>query len=489
MRKSLIITGIVALAGIFSLFLLDYISSNKKHSYWFAEAKEGKFEVVLSVTGELLAEKSVDIIAPSVVRQEQQQQEQQPQQQQRQGDRGQRGSGGQGYIAGLSSGAERSGSISRMLTESAGSGGEIRLAPLRITDMVPEGTIVKQGDYIAQLDKTDYDNTLKTNREQLATYKSYLELRILDSAVMLSGLRDDIKNQIFLISEAEIKFRNSRFEAPDVLRKAEINLEKAKRLLEQKQRSYVLRQAQTYQSILNLQFQIAQLEGTISRLEEVLREFTIRAPVDGMVIYKKDPHGNKRKVGSMISPFDRVVATIPDMSVMLSKVYISEIDISKISIGLPVEISFDAFPGKLLRGTITQVANIGETLPNADTKVYETIIKIDGSDPDLRPTMTSNNKIIIKVIDNALYIPSDCLHSGADSIPFVYTKHGLKQIVIPGETNEKMVVIKQGLKPGTQVYVIEPANPEKFRLAGKYLIPAIREISRAKGHITSYNPM
>ena len=58
--------------------------------------------------------------------------------------------------------------------------------------------------------------------------------------------------------------------------------------------------------------------------------FTITAPASGMVIYKKEWSGNKRKVGSTINPFDRVVATLPDLTSMLSKTYVNEIDVSKI---------------------------------------------------------------------------------------------------------------------------------------------------------------
>lgn len=472
MKKSLIITGIVALSLVVFLIVINYVSSVKKYSYWFAESKEGKFEISVTATGEIVAENSIDILAPSVMLEENQ-----PQQAQRQ-------EGGQSSIAGLTGGASRSGSVSSM-PGSSRSGSEIRLAPLRITDLIPEGTIVRKGDYIGQLDRTEYSNNLKSYQEQLATLKDRLELRILDSAVLLSGLRDDIKNQIFLIGEAEMKFRNSKYEAPDIIRKAEINLEKAKMLLEQKQRSYILRKAQTYQNIINVKFQIEQLEGTIARLEELLREFTIRAPADGMVVYKKDQLGIKRKVGSMITPFDRIVATIPDLTSLQSKVYISEIDISKITTGLPVEISLDAFPQKRLSGTVISIANIGETLPRADSKVYEAIIKIDGSDPDLRPTMTTTNKIIVKVIDKTVYIPGECLFSTADSIPFVYTRGGLKQVVIPGDFNDKMVEIKQGLKPGVKVYVIEPSKPETFRFTGKNLIPLIKEINRSRKQISS----
>ena len=50
-----------------------------------------------------------------------------------------------------------------------GGGDRMRLQSFKISDIVPEGTVVNEGDYIAQLDRTDYDNTLKTALESLNT--------------------------------------------------------------------------------------------------------------------------------------------------------------------------------------------------------------------------------------------------------------------------------------------------------------------------------
>ena len=58
-----------------------------------------------------------------------------------------------------------------------------------------------------------------------------------------------------------------------------------------------------------------------------------------------------------------MVATLPNLSKMISKTYINEIDISKVKIGQRVEIGVDAFPEKKFTGEVTEVANIGE--PNA----------------------------------------------------------------------------------------------------------------------------
>ena len=79
-----------------------------------------------------------------------------------------------------------------------------------------------------------------------------------------------------------------------------------------------------------------------------------------MVIYYRDRGGAKRKIGSSISPWDPVVATLPDMSTMISKTYVNEIDVSKVKPGQKVEIIVDAFPEKRYTGVVTSVANIGE---------------------------------------------------------------------------------------------------------------------------------
>jgi hypothetical protein len=199
-----------------------------------------------------------------------------------------------------------------------------------------------------------------------------------------------------------------------------------------------------------------------------------------MIIYKRDRLGAKRKVGSSVSPWDNVVATLPDMSSMLSKTYVNEIDVSKVKPGQKVEIMVDAFPEKSYTGAVTSVANIGEQLPNADAKVFEVLIDVNESDPILRPSMTTGNKIITKTITDVIYIPLESVQAGADSIPFVYQKNGTRQVVVLGESNENNVVIDKGLEPGVQVYLSTPEKPESFKLVGQELISVIKERAQTK---------
>jgi multidrug efflux pump subunit AcrA (membrane-fusion protein) len=239
--------------------------------------------------------------------------------------------------------------------------------------------------------------------------------------------------------------------------------------------SYKLRKIQITTEINNTKRNLNNQEMLVKNLESFLAQFTIAAPSDGMIIYKKDRLGNKRKAGSSINPFDNVIATLPDLTSMLSKVYVSEIEVSKVLPGQKVNITVDAFPEKSYTGSVISVGNIGEQLPNSDAKMFEVQIRVDGSDMTLRPAMTTWNKIILKTIDDAVYIPLECVQAGADSVPYVYKKNKTRQIVVLGDLNDKSAVVKEGLEPGTSVYLVPPEDAASFKLVGENLLSSIKE--------------
>jgi hypothetical protein len=428
MKKTVIITAIVAVVAIIAMIAVSKAKSKKDIGNLYAEAKRGQFDIIVTTTGELQAENSTDIRGPEIAQNR-----------------------------------------------------NIRAADIKITDLVPEGTEVKAGDYIATLDRTSFDNSLKDELERLTTYETNLEVRILDTAVTLSNLRDNIKNLRFSVEEAGITLEQSKFEPPTTIRQAEIALDKASRSLDQAIRGYALRVEQARSDMRNIRNNLTEQRQRVTDLQKVLSQFIINAPSDGMVIYKRDRTGAKRKVGSSISPWDNVVATLPDMTTMISKTYVNEIDVSKVKSGQRVEILVDAFPEKKYTGSVRSVANIGEQLPNADAKVFEVLIKVDGSDLILRPSMTTGNKIVTKTISEVTYIPLESVQTGLDSIPFVFKKNGTKQIVVLGESNENNIVVEQGLEPGDLIYLNTPEEPEKItKVVGTELIPVIKEKENAR---------
>ena len=141
----------------------------------------------------------------------------------------------------------------------------------------------------------------------------------------------------------------------------------------------------------------------------------------------------------------------------------NEVDVRKVKVGQSVDLGLDAYPDKKFTGLVTRVANVGEQRPNSDAKVFEVSVEINGTDPTLRPSMTTSNKIIASEVENVLYIPLECLHSQFDSITYVFKKSGIKTIkqeVTVGETNSNDAVVLYGLADEDRIFLSVPVGLE-----------------------------
>ncbi len=404
------------------IVLIMAISRSKKktESELIVAVTQGEFEILVAVTGELQAKNSENIMGPDL----------------------------------------RS--------------GVFRFGEYKIQDLIMEGTVVDSGDYVAELDRSTAANSVLDVEDRITEAESRALTTRLDTTMTLQGLRDDLLNKGFAVEEARIKLEQSKFEPPATIRQAEIDLDKAKRSLEQAYANYDLKVQQAKASMVEAEIDLNRQLRRRQQMLEILEKFTIRAPKKGMVIYYREWNGQKRKVGSSLSPFDPVVATLPDLSVMVSKTYVNEIDISKVKRGQIVRIGVDAFPDRRYTGKVTSVADIGEQLANADAKVFEVVIEVNESDAIMRPSMTTSNAIVINTLSNVKHIPIDAIHS-QDSIPFVYTTSHTKQIVVLGESNENEIVIEQGLSVGDKVFISIPEDSQKWKIVGDDLIPIIKE--------------
>jgi hypothetical protein len=348
----------------------------------------------------------------------------------------------------------------------------VQIWQVKISDLVAEGTSVKKGDYIALLDKTEIGNKLKERETELQKEESRYVQTQLDTTLTLRAARDELINLSFTVNEKEIVLEQSKYEPPATIRQAEIDLQKAKRSYEQAKENYRIKKNQAAAKMQEVAVLVDQNKSRVQQITDIMKEFTISAPESGMVIYQREWNGRKKTVGSTIQPWDPTVATLPDLSVMLSKTYVNEVDIRKIKKDQVVRIGLDAFPEKKLSGKVVSVANVGEQMPNSDAKVFEVNIQIHESDTTLRPSMTTSNNIVANKLKDVLFIPLECLHNQGDSITYVFKKTGasiVKQQVKIGQTNDNEAIIMEGVKEGENLFLSMPKNAENKELV---LLPA-----------------
>ncbi len=338
---------------------------------------------------------------------------------------------------------------------------------VKIENMVTEGTVVDSGQFVASLDRTEISNKLKDKQTELEKLQSQYTKTRLDTSLELRSARDELVNLKYAMEEAKITLEQSKFEPPATIRQVTIEMEKQERNYEQAQKNYKLKLEKAKANMAEVSASLQQVERNYQDLIEVVEEFTVNAPKSGMVIYKRNWDGAKQGVGSTLSAWDNVVATLPDLSEMISKTYVNEIDISKIKVNQTVEIGVDAFPEKKFTGKVIEVANIGEQMRTTNAKVFEVKIKVNEYDSILRPAMTTKNAILTAIVPKVLFLPIEAIHN-EDSLTFVYKKDGgrvHKQEVIVGQSNENEIIIQEGLKQNDEVLMSIPENHEKLKVS------------------------
>lgn len=404
----------LALGGAVVVVLLVLLFSSEAETAaaeLLVQPIEGPFQVAVTVTGELRAKNDVKIYGPTQARQ-------------------------------------------------------FRIYEMKIQRLIPEGTVVAPGDFVAQLDQSELNSRIQDAQIELQKAASQYTQTRLDTSLTLSKARDELVNLRYAMEEARLRKDQAVYEPPSVQRQAEIDYEKAQRSLNQSTKNYSVQVDQAIAKMSEVGAELSKAQKQVDELQQLASTFTILAPQDGMLIYKRDWRGNKTAQGGTVNAWDPVVATLPDLSVMESVVYVNEVDIQKIDVGQPVTISLDADPDKRLTGVVTEVANIGEQRPNSDAKVFEVVIEINEEDSDLRPAMTTANTIIVADVPQALAIPLECIHT-ADSVQFVYKKQGgstVRQEVRLGLFNENEAIVEAGLDQDDEVFMSLPPDPSNVPL-------------------------
>lgn len=285
-----------------------------------------------------------------------------------------------------------------------------------IANLVPEGTVVQVGQFIASLDRTEMDGKIKESQTEIDKIQTQLDQAKIDTAIEMRGLRDQIINLRYSMKEKELTLELSKYEPEAIKQQAKLDLERSQRELSQLENKLTLSKEKSIAVIEEINASFRQQEFRLNRLQELQGNMTVTAPKAGMVIYARDWDG-KKGPGSQISAWDPTIAELPDLSEMITKVYINEVDITKVLPGQKAKVTVDAFPGKEFTGTVLTKANIGEQVRNFDTKVFEVVVLLNSIDSLLRPAMTTGISVLVDSIPSCLQVPLEAIQ--VDSVSFV----------------------------------------------------------------------
>jgi HlyD family secretion protein len=157
-------------------------------------------------------------------------------------------------------------------------------------------------------------------------------------------------------------------------------------------------------SVTGARAQAQQALASLDQAELNLAMTSIHSPIDGVVISRSVDVG-QTVAASLQAPTIFTIAE--DLRKMQVEAHVSEADVAKLSAGMPVNFTVDAFGTRKFTGVLRQVRNAAETLQNVVT--YDAIVDVENADLELRPGMTANVTFVVAEKDDVLRIPNAAL--------------------------------------------------------------------------------
>ncbi len=372
-----------------------------------------------------------------------------------------------------------------------------------ILTILPEGTKVKKGELVCELDsatlsdnlvnqqisteraKADYDNALKTREVAEIAKQEYMEGTYTQEKLNIEGEQTLAKNELTraierlawsermlksnYISEGQVladvysKMRATisqtqavkkmevleRYTYKKQVTELDANIEKAK--------SDELAKKATY----NLE------QSKLEKLEKQITKCKIYAPNDGLIVYGNDANnfrGNNQpqiQEGATVIQRQKIFS-LPDIYNMQVNTKVHESMIDRVDVGQNSRIKVDAFAGETLTGKVKTVQPLPDpsSFFSSDIKVYTTLVAIDQKMASLRPGMTAEVTILIDTLDNVLCVPVTAILplKGKDYVYAILPNGRTERREVKlGATNDILIELKEGVKEGESV-AMNPAG-------------------------------
>ena len=342
---------------------------------------------------------------------------------------------------------------------------------LTIAWLIPEGSFVREGDPVVRFDSTDAKLSLENQENKLQANKENTKITTLQQttndkvlSLDLADAEEEYQYDMTVMPEDETIFSKWDIitaEADAHYDKQRIDFLKSK---EKTQR----RIARSDQQILAIERNKAQNE--VSTIKQTLDSLELRAPVGGLVLYRRD-HREDPQIGNSSYP-GQVVVEIINLDVLQARIYVLERDGGNLAKQQPVVIKLDAIPEKEYHGTIRTVSSVAGALERGSVLRYFTCdVSISDAGRDLkriRPGMNLQGEVVLQKYASCFVVPSGAVnYREKEKDNLVYVKKGGKfsgRTVQTGLSSHGEAVILGGVEEGEMIALTNPFETRKLYL-------------------------
>lgn len=330
---------------------------------------------------------------------------------------------------------------------------------VRIIKLVPDGTLVKDKDFLIQFDTTEAQKQVVEQTDELEQAKAELASTKASIESNMKQLENSYQSQLYDFESNKLTYELAKFEAELRRREMELTFKKSELSLQQAKQKIESQKVIDKAALARSELRVRQAELRLKEAQQGLADLTVRAPKSGMVVLQEIWTGSGRaKVKEGDSPYPRQpLVTIPDLAQMKVKTKVNEVDISRVHRDQPVIITLDALPGPIFNGKVHTIAALARREGDSEVKVFDVEVLIDGSHEVLKPGMTAQCKIVTGKIDSVISVPLEAVFDKGDTTIVYVKKHGFERRAVKlGSKNSNYVIIEQGLESGEEVALRDP---------------------------------
>jgi HlyD family secretion protein len=324
----------------------------------------------------------------------------------------------------------------------------------KIASLAAESARVKKGEPLVTFDPSSLVRQLEEKRAEHEEAQKRIERK----QVELLAQRRDLELQL---AEAVARLDKTRLKAevPEDLRArnevllTELDLRGAEQeVANLRARIAALEEAQDA-SLRSLVSQRDRARGRVADLEAAIEATTVRAPQDGIVIYKTGWRDEKKKVGDSVW-FGEKLLGLPDLSEMRADGDVDEADGGAVRAGQRVSLRMEALPDRDFAGAVAKIGRaVRRKSWRVPNKVFRVQITLDRGDPALRPAMRFRGEIETGRVPGVLTVPRAALFlRPAGPVAWVSTWRGFRETPVRvGRAGRRSVEILEGLAEGDAV--------------------------------------
>lgn len=278
----------------------------------------------------------------------------------------------------------------------------------KIVFMPPEGTVIKAGERVVELDSSTFLTRIKDTEERIVAADNEIVRTQSQQEASLRDLEIELSKLWLAQEQAKLKAKvPAEVLARREYQEAQLSLEKARTeynnhlaKIEQKKKEFA---AELQVKTIDKQ----KLQVQLDRAKSNLDGMRIKAPADGMVLYAEHWEGRRKmQVGDVVWGGWPIVR-LPDLTDMEVLAMVNEVDGPKLSIGSRCEIRLDSYPDTVITGAVKEISQTAIKAGwMSKAKIFRVTVSLDRTVTEImKPGMSAQVAVIVNETDAQLLIP------------------------------------------------------------------------------------